>query len=227
MKSPNLTKKEFAWGLFYYFLQLIVLPSALSLINYFLGNPLSLSMINVVYFSLNFLIVCVIFGSFLKKNAKIALESPLRCIGYAAGGYLIYRFISYGVAILIFMLKPDFFNVNDAHIGTAVKENHILLPLATIFLVPVAEEALYRGLMFRPLHKHNRFLAYAVSTLVFASVHVVGYIGQYSALHLFLCLLQYLPAGIALGFAYEKSDTICAPILMHIAVNAIGILAMR
>ena len=37
-----------------------------------------------------------------------------------------------------------------------------------------------------------------------------------------LCALQYLPAGVALGWTYEKADTIWAPILVHSMVNAVG-----
>ena len=42
-----------------------------------------------------------------------------------------------------------------------------------------------------------------------------------------LCLLQYLPAGLCLAVAYEKSDSILCPILMHTVINAIGVYAMR
>ena len=66
-----------------------------------------------------------------------------------------------------------------------------------------------------------------MSSLVFASIHVIGYIGLFDWQTLCLCLAQYLPAGIALAWAYEKADTIVAPILMHITINQIGMLAMR
>ena len=34
--------------------------------------------------------------------------------------------------------------------------------------------------------------------------------------------LAYVPAGIALGWTYEKSNTIWGPILLHMAINAIS-----
>ena len=37
-----------------------------------------------------------------------------------------------------------------------------------------------------------------------------------------LAALQYIPAGIALGWTYEKSNTIWAPILLHMTINAIS-----
>ena len=37
-----------------------------------------------------------------------------------------------------------------------------------------------------------------------------------------LAALPYLPAGIALGWTYEKSNTIWAPIALHMLINAIA-----
>ena len=125
------------------------------------------------------------------------------------------------------LISPDFFNVNDSAISTMVDQNTDLMAIGTILLAPVAEELFYRGLIFRGFYNKKPILGYLVSTLAFASLHVVGYIGLYSPLHLLLCLLQYIPAGICLGWAYAKTDCIFAPILMHIAINQIGILSMR
>ena len=55
----------------------------------------------------------------------------------------------------------------------------------------------------------------------------MGYFGVYTPMQLLISFLSYLPAGFCLGWAYEKADTIFAPILIHAAVNAIGIYGMR
>ena len=44
---------------------------------------------------------------------------------------------------------------------------------------------------------------------------------------LLLCFLQYIPAGIALGWAYVRSGSILTPILIHTLVNAIGVAILR
>ena len=44
---------------------------------------------------------------------------------------------------------------------------------------------------------------------------------------LLLCFVQYLPAGLCLGWAYARADSIFAPTLMHMIINLIGMLAMR
>jgi len=91
----------------------------------------------------------------------------------------------------------------------------------------VTEEVLFRGLLFRALHSHSRILAYAVSVVFFALMHVVSYIGLYDWGLLALCFLQYLPACITLAWAYEQADSIWAPIIMHTLVNLISMFALR
>ena len=68
----------------------------------------------------------------------------------------------------------------------------------------------------------SKLLAYALSTVIFAMIHISGYIGIYDAKLLFCCFLQYIPAGLCLAWAYARADSIFAPILMHMAINVIG-----
>ena len=86
---------------------------------------------------------------------------------------------------------------------------------------------MYRGLIFRNLYGKSRWAAYIVSILAFAVIHIIGYIGRYSALELLMAFLQYLPAGLCLAWAYTKADTIFAPILIHAAINFLSIHALR
>ena len=222
-----MTKAEKLAGWIYYPIQLLVLPFVITLVNFLCGNPLSESWLNVVYFIINFLAVAVIFRRYLLENLRIAVENPFRCLRSAAVGIVAYWLLSYVVQIFIIVVRPDFFNVNDAYISDMVQENYTFLAFGTVLLVPVAEEALYRGLIFGQIYNRNRLAAYIISSVVFAAIHVISYIGLYEPIHLMLCLLQYLPAGLCLGWAYANSDTIWAPILMHITINQISILSMR
>ena len=96
--------------------------------------------------------------------------------------------------------------------------------VAAVFLVPLTEEALYRGLLFHKLYEKKPIWAYIVSMLGFAAIHVMGYIGTQPPLVLFLCFLQYLPAGYCLCWCYRRTGTILCPVLMHTIVNASSIL---
>ena len=128
---------------------------------------------------------------------------------------------------LIFALDPQFTSINDAGIGQMVEENYALMFIGTVFFVPIAEECLFRGLVFRGLYDRNVILAWVVSVLLFAAIHVTGYIGSQPTLTLLLCFVQYLPAGLCLAGAYRLSGSLISPILIHALVNLIGMISLR
>ncbi len=225
--SVNFTKAERIGGWIYMLIQLLVLPTALLRLNQLLGSPLDKAEVNFLYFCLNFLFVTVIFRRYLLGCAKAALDRPGRVLAAIVIGLGAYWFLNYLVSVLILKLYPAFSNVNDASIDAMADMNYPLITIGTVLLVPVVEEVLFRGLIFRGLYNRSRFLAYAVSTVAFCLPHVVSYIGQYSPMHLTMCFIQYIPAGLCLGWAYGWSDTVWAPILMHTIINLIGIHIMR
>ena len=228
MTQPvSMTRREILLGWSYLLISVFVLPSALLFANSCLKAPLSDGIINLLFFGINFLCVTGIFHRFAKASVQAALNTPGRCLQFAALGFLIYYLAVTALGQLTLWLQPEFSNINDASISQLSQEYPVLWAIATVFLVPVSEELLYRGLLFQSLRRKSRAIAYLLSTLVFAGIHVIGYIGISDPLTLILCFAQYLPAGICLGWAYERADTIVAPILIHITVNQIGIAAMR
>ena len=128
---------------------------------------------------------------------------------------------------LIRLLVPGFTNYNDAVISAMSRSGRYLMVVSTVILVPPAEECVFRGLIFRNLYGKSRWVAYVVSILAFAAIHVLGFIGKYSALELVMAVLQYLPAGLSLAWAYTKSDTIFAPIIIHACINLVAIGGLR
>ena len=226
-QSVSMTRREMLLGWSYLLISVFVLPSALLFANSCLKSPLSDGVINLLFFGINFLCVTGIFHRFLRASVQAALSAPGRCLRFAALGFLVYWLAVTVLGRLTLWIQPDFSNVNDASISQLSQEYPVLWAIATVFLVPVSEEFLYRGLLFHSLRRKSRAIGYLLSTLVFAGIHVMGYIGISDPLTLLLCFAQYLPAGICLGWAYERAGTVIAPILIHITVNQIGIAAMR
>lgn len=229
MKKLSITpsRHEQLIGGIYLAAQLILIPSALVACNLFFQWQLSEAELNFLFFCLNFVCVVTIFHRFLLKSASLALQAPLRVLANAIGGYILYCISANLVSQLIFSVYPDFYNVNDSFISLMLTDKFGIMFVGTVLLVPVTEELLYRGLLFGSLYNRSRLLAYCVSTLVFAVLHVYSYIGTYSPAHLLLCLLEYIPAGIILGWIYARTDTLWTTILIHMAVNAIAVIAMR
>lgn len=225
--TASMTKTEQRFGLTYIAVQVFVLPVLLTQMNLILSNPLSPVTLNFILFLVDFICIVVIFHRFLWQGIKQVIRSPFSFLRAAGFGFLLYWIGSFAVNTVIYAAYPDFSNVNDASISELTQQNWQLMAFGTVLLVPVTEETLYRGVIFGNLYKRSRIGAYALSTLIFAALHVVGYIGLFEPLHLLLCFLQYIPAGLCLALAYNMADTIWAPILMHITINQIGVLAMR
>ena len=225
--STKPSRREALLGGIYLAVNILVLPRLFPLVHNLLGAPLGAAQLNFIFFCVNFLAVIVIFRKFLAASTRDALKVPFPTIWYAILGFFGNRILGEFVTIFCISVYPDFANVNDGSIAVMVQQDFLMMALGTVLLVPLAEEVLYRGLLFRGLFDRSPLAAYLVSTLLFAAIHVTGYIGQYEPVLLLLCFLQYLPAGYCLAFAYHRSGTIAAPIFMHMMTNISAISAMR
>jgi len=94
---------------------------------------------------------------------------------------------------------------------SAVKQNTTawLLVLTMLFIAPIGEESLMRGIAYPALRKHWPPLAAAfVTAAVFALLH--GNIVQ---------IVVAFPLGILLAFVYEASQRLWPVIFMHVLFN--------
>ena len=218
-----LTREETRNGLIYMAISLIALPWLLSEGNAFLAEPLSLGKVNFIYYFLNFAVMVWLCRKFLSQSLSIALKIPFPVIWYGVLGYLGAKALGELLGILTLLLYPDFSNINDQTIISMLRDDSRLIIWGTVLLVPVVEELFFRGLIFRNLHSKNQVTAYLVSMILFSLIHVAGYIGAHSPLHLFLCFLQYLPASFCLCWCYCQTGTIITPMVMHAATNAMSV----
>lgn len=217
------TQTECALGGMYLVVELFLLPMALDKVNEMLGYPLSDLWLNLLFFTMNFLVVIGIFHRFLWRSLRVAWNRFWITLQAGILGYVAYTVSIKLIAFVVTFFYPGFQNANDVSINALLTQNRILMIFALAVMVPVTEECFHRGVIFAGLHFQNRILSYAVSTILFAAIHVLGYLGSMSALDLVLCYLQYLPAGLWLAWTYEKSGTIIGPIAVHAAVNLMGV----
>lgn len=225
--SVSTTRKENLLGCGYWLISLFVLPTALQLVCYLLGISLSLSTLNILFFVINFACVVGIFRKFLLSSVKAASANPWRCLWCALKGLAIYYVSTFLISLLIApWVGPDFSNVNDEAIVELAKQNPGVFAFGTVLLVPVTEEVFYRGLLFQSNFHKKPKLAFWLSVLCFAAIHIVDFIGREDWKTLLACFVQYLPAGIALANAYVASDTIVTPIAMHITINLIAVISL-
>ena len=221
----SLTKKQQNLGWFWWAFQLTLLPLLLFEGNRFLAAPLSESQLNFVFFCVNFVVITVIMGRAFLASCGHGLRHIFRTLQSAFFGLAVYFLTK---AILNFVIRrffPDYVNLNDNSLLVLIQEEPTLLSIAIIFLVPVAEELLYRGVIFGSIHSKSRFLAYAISAALFSLIHFMGYLPD--PLTFVISFVLYLPAGLCLAWAYQRSGSILAPILIHIAINQMGFQVLR
>ena len=218
---------EVTWGIRYLLFELAFLPMLLSLLLGLLGISVTAGEFNFCYYIVNFLSVLWIFRNFLKDSLLHTVKNAAPFALAVVLGLAAYWSMNQVLSGIIYGLLPDFFNVNDAAIAGDAKNQFLLTAIGTVLLVPTAEECLFRGLLFTAFRRRSRFWGYLISTLLFCAIHVSGYVGRYDWWVLMLCFAQYIPAGVALAWAFEASGSIYAPIAIHTLVNLTAILSMR
>ena len=223
----SMRRAEKILGWLYMAFSVLLLPSVLLWFNGKLSDPMNEGTLNFVFYLTNFLFILCIFHRFLRDSLVAAWRDIWNFIQAVVLGYVAYWAASKAMDLIMSYLLPGFSNVNDASIAAMAKANYTLILIGVVFLVPLAEEVLYRGLIFRNLWQSSKVAAYLVSMAAFAAIHVLGYIGSEDITTLVICFLQYLPAGLCLAWTYTKADNIFAPTVVHAIVNAIAIGALR
>ena len=221
--APSLRETQSGW--IYYLISFIFLPFGLQWFSGLLAVPLTEAKLNFVYYCINFIAAVWIFRHFLGDSVKGAVRRLFSTVWYGTLGYLGAEMLGSLLTRLLILILPGYVNFNDLSVTLMVRAEP-LLALAVVLLVPLAEECFFRGLLFRNLYSWSSVAAYLISMAAFSAIHVVGYIGAASPLHLLVSFLQYLPAGYCLAWCYHQTGTIITPILMHTIVNVMGIYAI-
>ena len=218
--GPGLSRAEQVAGFCYLPIFVALLGFGLNWLNLHLDLNMTELQVNICYFVINALFTWIIFHQFLLRSFRnirfweLVQALILGFVMYYAGNFIL------GLAAMWLGLEIPAYN-NDAVLALT-QQNQTVMIVCGVILAPVAEETFVRGLIFGSIRKKSRILAYVVSVLFFAAVHVWQFAFDQELQSVLLAAAAYLPAGIALGWTYEKADTIWAPIGLHMAINAIA-----
>ena len=224
-----LTKAEAIFGFCYILAQQFLIPMLLEQIFDLCGFPKTSLWMNFAFFACNFILVIFVFHKFLAASLRQLGKRFGHVLGDCVAAFLLYMASNVFVSLIINLCFPSFANANDAYIQTLANDRFWVIFASTVVLVPLAEEVLFRGVIFGTLYRWNRPLAYIFSTLIFGGIHIVGYLFTegYTWVDAAVSMLQYLPAGFCLAWVYADTNTIFAPVLVHTIVNLIAVMAMR
>ena len=225
--SLPMTRTEQFWGLGFLMVQQLMLSRLLWLLP--IPSP---AVTNFLYAAISFVAVCLIFFRFLKESAKNFPKNIGIFVWRILISYAAYTVISELFGRLLYPVFPDYFvateagftlkTPNDRVMLALLEENFVLTALCAVVLLPPVEEILHRGVIFGGLYAKSPVAAYLVSAFLFSAIHVADYLGG-DPVPLLLSFLGYLPAGLLLARLYKETDNIYAPILMHMAINAVAL----
>lgn len=162
--SPSLRRDETQLGWFYFFFQLLLLPSILTALNGLLSSPFSKAEVNFTYFLLNFMAMIWIFHRFLGASFRVMTGHPILFCQAIVLGLFAYWVTSAFTTWALHQLDPGFVNRNDASIVAMTRSSYYLMALGTALLVPPVEECFFRGLMFRNAKDRLTALEYQIFT---------------------------------------------------------------
>jgi len=217
----SLSAGEFSWGMRYLLFQTVFLPGLLGLL------PLSAAILNFVFYCINFCCVLWFLRRFLLQAIQVRPAQLLRILGFGAVFFLLYQVSEWALTAILDTFGFRFANNNDQFVVQMADDRYLLMFIGTVILVPVAEEALHRGVVFRGLYDRSPKWAWCICTVLFSLIHVAGYVGTAAPTDLILSFLQYIPAGLCLAGAYRLSGSLLCPVLIHMAINAMAMLSLR
>ena len=162
----------------------------------------------------------------LEYCEQLLLRNFADNLGVACRNMLLGLIALYGLNELVYRLSTVVIsnrtNLNDTAISAQIQDAPRVTLLIIVFLAPFIEEVLFRGLVFGNLKSKSRVVAYLVSCLLFALLHVWQFAVVQQDITYFLLMVQYLVPGAVLAWAYESSGTLWTSIGLHAVANALS-----
>ena len=224
--APYMTSGEKIAGTILFAVYLVVLPFVTDplfrLIGKLLDTTISETVQSIIYYYVLFAVTLIVFHKFIGRTSRNFADN----LGVACRNMLLGLIALYGLNELVYRLSAVVIsnrtNLNDTTISAQIQDAPRVTLLIIVFLAPFIEEVLFRGLVFGNLKSKSRVVAYLVSCLLFALMHVWQFAVVQQDMTYFLLMVQYLVPGAVLAWAYESSGTLWASVGLHAAANALS-----
>lgn len=219
----NMSKTARILGWCYLPVHLFILPLLLNIFSFVSWAGLSDRTINVIYYGVGTAYILLFLRSYLRADFDTLLDHKIGNFLCLLSGYFFDILLSYAAIIALELIVGSVVNPNEEAIDTMAQSDYSAVFGLAVFLAPVVEETLFRGVVFGTLREKSRVLAYAVSILLFSFYHIWQYAIAYSDASLFIYMIQYIPVSFVLAWLYDRSRTIWVPIIFHMLINALAL----
>ena len=210
-------------ALIYLPIHVFALPLLLPYLVYVMPGVTNMG-INLIYYIVGLVYILLLCWRFLREGFNAALDRPGAFVMSILLAYILEIALSMIISSLLAMFGLNLGSSpnNDALVSMAPQGYNKLVAM-TVFMAPIVEETLFRGLVFGALHRKSRVLAWIISILAFSVYHVWQYAVTAMDLRVLVYMVLYIPASVSFNWCYERSGSIWAPIAYHMISNAISV----
>lgn len=218
---PQLTVEEQRVGWVFFALYLFVLPFLVGLVTRFLDEHLELGFTaaqsSAVYYAAVLLLLVAAFWDFLKNALRILTENIRQNIFALAVGFV--GGLALTVALSLIPLPVENPVIGDYRAQFLLSPGHTMA--VVMFLRPMVEEILFRGLLFGSLRKKNRAVAYAVSIGLSALMAVWQFMIPDGGPAYLLLAVRYVPLAAATTWAYDVGGSVLTPMALRVILSGL------
>ena len=221
--ESRMSKAQSILGWCYLPMHIVVIPLLSGLLAYFSPEPVDETAVNVAYYTIGLVFTLFVMGSWLRRDFDTLLDNWSRCLLCMLFAYAVYWALSFVTAALLLWSEGEVVNPNNEAVMEMSGGGYGPLRGLAIFIAPLVEETLFRGVVFGSLRRRGwRIPAYVVSIAAFSIYHIWQYVLLYADASLFIYALQYIPVSAALAWVYDRSGTIWSSIFFHMLINLIA-----
>ena len=215
--EPELPRRELMLGIVYLPCHVLGMPQLLGALA--MTHPgLTTGVANGILYGVAVVFTALVFGKRLFAHYCIWVENAGRVLLTLGKSYLLFLGLTVVLAVILPIAEMEnLVNPNNEALLSLTGLDFRVTHALAIFIAPIVEELLFRGVVFGSLRGKNPVAAYIVTFLVFALAHLWQFLGQDGQLWLYA--LQYLPVSLALCYSYDKSGCLWTPILLHMMNN--------
>ena len=217
----QMTRTQIILGWIYLLLHVAVLPFLLGLLAQYWPEPMSEATANLIYYAAGIVFCLTAMFSFLRRSFDRLVDNLRLCLLTILVALMLDYALSGAAALLLMLVDGLVENPNNSAVMEMADQSGGTIKAIGIFLAPIVEEVLFRGVLFGSIRMRSRLWAYIASVAAFALYHVWQYAAASGDAAMLLYALQYIPVSIVLAWAYERSGSIWTNIFFHMGFNAL------
>lgn len=215
----SLTKTERWLGLCFLPLHSIILPVLMGMLEDYWPTTLSAARSSTLYYLVGFLFAMGLLRKALRKDWDRLLDNKLYILSTLFSAYLLNLVLSFATALLSITLFEDSAPLVVDSTTNVAGSGPISYFSVLVFLSPIVEETLFRGVVFGSIRHRSRVSAYIASILLFA-LHSTWQLAATGGSETFLFFfVQCIPTAFILAWCYERTSCLWTPILFYAITN--------